>query len=73
MMKAIKVTSDNKTQLEQQYDFDKGYLEFSSGLYIVSKFGGTMCEGLFTKAVYDNRFVETGKKLENGYVEVVPK
>ena len=73
-MKAIKVTKENKTRLETQYSLDQGFLEFSSGLYLVANFGDhAIYEGLFTKTAYETRFVETGKKLNNGYVEVLPK
>jgi len=74
VMKAIKVTKDNKSRLEMQYGLDTDYLEFSSGLYLVSNFGeDAIYEGLFTKANYEARFTETGNKLNNDYVEVTPK
>jgi hypothetical protein len=74
VMKAIKITKENKARLEIQYNLDTGYLEFSSGLYLVSLFGeNAMYEGLFTTLGYKTRFEETGKKLKNDYVEVTPK
>lgn len=74
LMKAIKITSENKTKLEQQFHLDEGFLEFCSGLYVVAGFGDeTLYEGIFTKSGYEARFTETGKKLNNGYVEVVAK
>lgn len=69
-MKAILVTKKNREMLTERYKLDDGFLEFSSGLYLVANFGGTMYEGLFTRAAFQARFVETGKKLLNGFVEV---
>lgn len=74
VMKAIRVDKDNKARLENQFQLDENFLEFSSGLFLVSGFGeNAMYEGLFTKVGYTSRFEETGKQLNNGFVEVVKK
>lgn len=73
MMKAIRITKENKASLEAQYNMSEGDLDLSSGLYLVAGDGNSMTEGLLTKAVLENRYLRTGKQLNNGYFEVLPK
>lgn len=69
MMKAIRITSANKNELEIQYEMDKGYLELSSGLYLVSDFGESKSFEVVTPARYRMFYRETGE-IKNGYVQV---
>jgi hypothetical protein len=70
MMKAIKITKDNKSKLEAQYNMEQGYLELSSGLYVVAGFGDRLFE-ILSKSQLDTYYM-TGNKIENDYVEVHP-
>ena len=73
MMKAIRITKENHNAITNQFGLDSGYLDYSSGLWVVAKFGHTMHEGLLTKKNFAELYTETGKILDNGYVEIVPK
>lgn len=72
MMKAIRITKENRNAVTDQFGLDSGYLDYSSGLYLVAKFGHTMHEGLLTKKSFAEKYDETGKTLDNGFVEIVP-
>jgi hypothetical protein len=71
MMKAIRITKDNKKKLEQDYDMDPGELELNSGMWLVTDFGSKQYS-ILTPArfaiYYDNI-----KGIGNGYVQVTPK
>jgi hypothetical protein len=71
-MKAIRITKENKAQLTNQYEMDEGFLDLSSGLYLVAGFGDHAIEGLLTKAIFDTLYT-TGSKLRNGFFEVAKK
>lgn len=73
MMKAIRISKENRNAVADQFGLDSGYLDYSSGLYLVAKFGHTMHEGLLTKKLFNEKYTETGKTLANGYIEIVPK
>lgn len=70
--KAIKITKDNKHALELKHDMPKDFLEFSSGLYIVSEFGDKQYQAILTKVGLTSRF-DLGKELKNGYIELNEK
>ena len=73
MMKAIRITSENKSKLEVQYDMGEGYLDLSSGLYIVAGDGNAQFEGVLTQKKLTENFYRTGKKLANDFFEVMPR
>lgn len=72
MKKAIRITSLNKNSLEAQYEMDKGYLELSSGMYLVSDFGESKSFIVLTPARYKMQYNEVGE-IKNGYTNVMPK
>lgn len=71
MRKAIRITKDNKGRLEHDYNMDKGDLDLSSGMYLISDFGSDKAHVILTPARYRMYYTE-GKELNNGYVEVTP-
>ena len=71
-MKAVRVTKDNKSRLEAQYQLDEGFLEFSSGLLLIADFGSETYHSLLTPSFFNTRY-KVIKNLENGYVEIIPK
>jgi hypothetical protein len=71
-LKAVKIDKQNKATLESQYNMDRGFLEYSSGLYLLAEFGATQYLGIFTKVGLETRYV-VGKKLDNGFFEVEKK
>lgn len=73
MMKAIRITSANKSALEVQYNLEEGYLELSSGLYLVAGDGNAQVEGLLTPGALAAEYLRTGRKLNNEYFEVFPR
>lgn len=70
--KAIKVTKENKHALEIQHDMPVDFLEFSSGLYVVSEFGDKQYQAILTKVGLVSRF-DLGPELKNGYIELIEK
>lgn len=72
MMKAIRITKENRNAVTDQFGLDSGFLDYSSGLYLVARFGHSMHEGLLTKKGFAERYTITGE-LANGFVEIVPK
>jgi len=72
-MKAIKITKGNKAELTATYELSEGFLDYSSGLFLVAGFGNKQYEGLFTPAAFSVLFTRTGKELKNGFFEVEKK
>lgn len=70
--KAIRITKDNKSSLEGQYNMAKDFLEFSSGLYVVAEFGDRQYQYILTKAGLEKNFI-IGKELKNGFFELETK
>jgi hypothetical protein len=74
MPKAIKINTENKRRLEQQYDMEEDELVGKEGLYLVADFGdATPVLGLITQEWLDRTFDRTGKDLLNGYFEIMKK
>ena len=73
MMKAIRITKDNKVKLEAQYDLNDGYLELSSGMYLIAGDGNGQIEGVVKPSTLSDRYYRTGKQLANDWFELVPK
>lgn len=72
-MKAIMITSANKNALEVQYNMEPGYLQLSSGMFVVAGDGNRMIEGVLTRTILNAEYRRTGRQLNNGYFEVMPK
>jgi len=70
--KAVRVTKDNKHVLEAQYSMSHNFLEYSSGLFVVSEFGDRQYQSILTKAGLEANFVR-GKDLQNGFFEIEKK
>jgi hypothetical protein len=70
--KAIRITKDNKAGLEARYEMPLNFLEFSSGLYIISEFGDRQYQAILTKVGLNARF-NIGKDLKNGFFELEQK
>jgi hypothetical protein len=73
MMKAIRVTKENKNKLEAQFEMDEDYLELSSGLYLVAGDGNSQIEGLLKPSQLTEHYFRTGRKLANEWFELMPK
>jgi len=73
MMKAIRITKDNKAKLEAQFHMDQGELELSSGMYLVAGDGNSQYEGVLKPAALSDKYFRTGKKLANDWIELMPK
>jgi hypothetical protein len=67
--KAVKITRENKAGLEARYQMATHFLEFSSGLYIVSEFGDSQYQSILTRKGLEANFI-IGKDLKNGYFEI---
>jgi len=70
--KAVRITKENKSVLEAQYSMADKFLEYSSGLFIVSEFGDRQYQSILTKAGLEANFVR-GKDLQNGFFELEKK
>lgn len=69
--KAIKITKDNITHLEEQHSLDEDYLADAAGLWLIAGFGeDSRYQGLLTNTGLERTYTKTGKTLENGYIEV---
>ena len=68
--KAILVTKTNAETVLQSYEMGGWEADDIVGYYLVASFGSAMDWSLLTKAAYNTMYVETGKQLENEYVEV---
>lgn len=73
MMKAIRITKENKDRLEAQYNMEEGYLELSSGMFVVAGDGNRQLEGILTPGDLAAYYYRTGRKLNNDFFEVFPK
>lgn len=72
-MKSIRISNGNKNTLETQYNMEKGYLEYSSGLYLIANMSGTRTvDALLTRGAYQASYFET-EPLTDGYMAVSPK
>jgi len=71
-MKAVKITKDNKSKLEAQYQMDKGFLDLSSGLLLIADFGAENYHSILTPKAFNDRY-KVIKNLENDYVEITTK
>lgn len=71
-MKAVRITKDNKSKLEAQFQTDEGFLEYSSGMLLIADFGAETYHSILTPAAFNERY-KAVKNLENGYLEIVPK
>lgn len=71
-LKAIRITKENKQNLESQYNMPEDFLEYSSGLYLLAEFGDTQYKALLTKGAINLNY-DFGKPLQNGFVEVTRK
>jgi hypothetical protein len=69
MMKAIRITKDNKQKLEQDYDMDPGDLDLSSGMWIVADFGESKAHSVVTPARFAMQYDQKGP-INNGYISV---
>ena len=72
-MKSIRITKENKTHLEETHSLEKGYLELSSGLYLISNMSGTrVVDAILTRGAYQASYFET-EPLADGYMAVTPR
>ncbi len=72
-LKAVKITKNNKPELEAQYSMSEDFLEYSSGLYLVAGFGDTQYHGILTRVGLHAQFNVTGNELANGFFEITKK
>lgn len=72
-LKAVKITKNNKQELEAQYQMPEDVLEYSSGLYLVAGFGDTQHQGILTRTGLHDQFDITGNELLNGFFEITKK
>lgn len=73
-MKALKITRENKKQLEADYNLEPGYLQLSSGLYLISELGETPSfVGLATRGALNNEYEKTSNVSKTGWIEVHKK
>lgn len=72
MMKAIRITKDNKARLEQDYGMDKGELDISGGMYLLSEFGKDKAHFFLTPARFKMLYDEKSP-LKNGFTAVALK
>jgi hypothetical protein len=72
-LKAVKITKNNKQELEAQYSMSEDFLEYSSGLYLVAGFGDTQHLGILTRTGLHGLYDVTGNELANGFFEVIKK
>jgi hypothetical protein len=69
MMKAIRITKDNKQKLEQDYDMDPGDLDLNSGMWLVTDFGESKANSVVTPARFAMQYDQKGP-IKNGYISV---
>lgn len=72
MMKAIRVNKENKARLEQDYEMDKGELDISGGMWLLTEFGKDKAHFFLTPARFKMLYDDKGP-LQNGYRAVILK
>lgn len=72
MMKAIRITKENKSALEHEYEMDHDYLKISSGMYLVSSFGTVKEFHILSPARFRMMYNTTGE-IKHGYLSIEPK
>lgn len=72
-LKAVKITKNNKQELEAQFSLSEDYLEYSSGLYLVAGFGDTQHTAILTRTGLHSLYNVTGNELLNGFFEINKK
>jgi hypothetical protein len=71
-MKTIRISKQNKTNLEKFLKMERNYLELSSGMYIVVGFDDRM-QGIYTRKALDSLYTMTGEQLPDGFVAIERK
>lgn len=71
-MKTIRISKQNKSNLEKFFKMEKNYLELSSGMYIVVGFDDRM-QGIYTRKALESTYTMTGEQLPNGFVGIERK
>lgn len=71
-MKTIRITKQNKTNLEKFFKMEPGYLELSSGMYVVVGFDDRM-QGIYTRKALESLYTLTGEQLPDGFAGIERK
>lgn len=74
-LKAIEVTEDNRSRLEERYASEEGEFKDYEGSYLVVSFGEDVMrpEGFLTSIKTLEEMYTKGAELKNGFFEVIKK